>query len=238
MIISPVLITRPTHQSHHLTHLIHEAGGRVSQLPLFTIEPVAFKPIKLDDFDTLIFLSANAVHCFFAINEATTTTKTIIAIGPATQQALAKLGFHAIIPDIFSSEGILEIPILQHISQQSIAIISGENTKPILAPALIARGARVTPVICYARCAMMHHMEVAFPVLQKNKIATVICTSNESLSQLMRLFEDPKHRAWLLKRALCVISDEMKANALSLGFQTVIQADNATDDAIIKALSS
>lgn len=237
--LSNILNTRPTHQSHHLARLIHEAGGAVFQLPLFDIEPIPFTPIKIDDFNIVIFSSANAVNYFFANNDRATSHTKIIAIGSATQRALEKFGFdHVNSPDIFSSEGILAMPILQEIKCLSIAIICGSNPKPLLQQVLFERGAQIKTIFCYARRPIIHPMETAFPALKKNKISTVICTSSESFSHLMQLFEHPKHREWLLKRTLCVINNEMKENAIAIGFHAVIQAENATDEAIIRAISS
>jgi len=239
MISTHILNTRPAHQSHHLTHLIQKAGGTVFELPLFDIKPISFEPIKIDDFDVIIFLSANAVNRFFAINDKKLARSKIITIGPATQHALEKLGFNSVYsPEFFSSEGIAVMPMLQKISGQSIAIISGSNPKPLLQQVLAERGARIKTIFCYARQPVIHHMEVAFPVLKKNKISVVICTSGESFSHLLKLFEHPTHRKWLLKRTLCVVNNEMKEDAITIGFHSVIQTENATDEAIVRAICS
>ncbi|HLB55849.1 MAG TPA: uroporphyrinogen-III synthase [Coxiellaceae bacterium] len=233
-----ILNTRPAHQSEHLTYLIEKNGSSVFHFPLLEILPVSFNPIKVGDFDYIIFLSANAVHYFFggsgsdnAVNE------TIIAIGSATKHALTKLGFNKVIcPTNFSSDGILKMREFQNCKNKSIAIISGENPKPLLSKILRERGAILKNIFCYCRKPITYDMEKIFPVLQANNIDIIITTSAENLLHLMHLFQKPNHRAWLLEKKLCVINEKMKTDAFAIGFKSVIQAENATDEMIAKSM--
>ncbi len=120
---------------------------------------------------------------------------------------------------------------------KKIAIISGENPKPLLKKELSARGAIISSIVCYRRKVINYNMAVIFPQLAQAKINTVICTSHEMFLQLINLLKDPAHFAWLLNKKLCVINPKMKADALALGFTSVVLADNATDEAIVVAIS-
>lgn len=232
-----VLNTRPQHQSKKLTQLIEEAGGNVFQLPIIEIQPVLFQPPKTDDFDTVIFLSANAVHYFFKQNDFLFSKSKIIAIGSATQQALIDKGFyHTLCPDHFSSEGLLKMPLLQKIKNQKIMIISGKNPKPLLSITLTERGAQVKNIFCYQRKPVLYNMEIIFPDFLKNNIDCVISTSTEGLNALLNLFQKTEHRQWLLSKTVCVISDEMKKIAVDAGFKLIVQANNATDEAIFEKI--
>lgn len=237
MINIGVLNTRPSHQADNLTCLIEHKGGRVFQLPVFTIEPITFQPINIDDFDYLIFQSSNAVHYFLHNQTLQSTTAKIIAIGSATKKSLQGAGFaHVITPDHFSSEGILAMSLFQSISGKSILIISGENPKSLLSEKLTGRGAKITTLHCYQRTPVMHDMNVIFPTLMLNNITVVISTSAESFFYLMRLFEAPQYRAWILEKTLCVINERMAIEAQKMGFKSIIQADNATDEAIVERI--
>lgn len=230
-----ILNTRPAHQSENLTRLIEKSGGGVFHLPLLKILSVSFYPIKIDDFDYIIFLSANAVNYFFKKNKLLFCEKKIIAIGSATKNALAKLELNNIIcPDDFNSEGILKIPELQHCKNKSIVIISGENPKPLLAKELSKRGAILKNIFCYCRKPIQYNMKKVFSTLLENKINTIIVTSYESFLHLLGLFKKPDHRAWLLQKKLCVVNEKMKNAALEAGFHTIIQAKNATDEEIAR----
>jgi uroporphyrinogen-III synthase len=232
-----VLNTRPLHQADNLTRLIEHKGGRVFQLPVFAIAPIAFQPVNLDDFDYLIFQSSNAVDYFFHQQKIKLTRAKIIAIGSATEKALHKAGFDQVItPDHFSSEGILAMPLLQSILGKSILIICGENPKALLSEKLMGRGAKVTTLHSYQRTPVIHDMNGIFRTLMLNNITVVVSTSAESFFYLMRLFSAHTHRAWLLKKTLCVINERMAIEAQKVGFKSVIQADNATDEAILKRI--
>lgn len=230
-----LLNTRPSHQSTNLTKLIQQSGGTVFHLPLIEIEAIAFEPVNLDDFDMVIFTSANAL--WSGIRNQGSEINKIIAIGSATKNALLCHGFsHVIVPAHFSSEGILDMPQLQHIQKKSIAIISGENPKPLLKNELTNRGAFVKQIFTYRRKTIYHNIEKLFPDILNANINTVVVTSNENFLHLMNLFHEKKYRDWLLSKTICVVNEKTKNAALSMGFSDVIQAEEATDDAIMDVL--
>lgn len=230
-----ILNTRPAHQSKNLTTLLKNSGAEVFELPIFEIQPVFFDAQSVVRSDVTIFLSANAVDFFFAEYKNNPSGK-IIAIGSATADALKNHDIKdIIIPEKFSSEGILEMPLLQNIAHKKIMIISGENSKSLLPMELKSRGAIVHKIICYRRVEMEYDMQNIFPSLQ-NKIDLIITTSSETLDALLDLFLTPTYRVWLLEKKLCVISDEMVMTAKNAGFDNIIQADKPTDLAISDAI--
>lgn len=232
-----ILNTRPAHQSKNLTELLRKSGAEVFELPIFEIQAITFDAQSITTSDMMIFLSANAVDNFFSQYKKNISGK-IIAIGSATADALKKHAVeNIIIPEKFSSEGILEMPLLKNITHQKISIFSGENSKSLLPIELKNRGAIVHKIICYRRVEIEYDMQKIFPSLQ-NKIDSVIVTSGETLEGLLDLFLVPAYRMWILEKKLCVINDEMKNFAKNTGFSNIIQAENATDQAIVDALRS
>lgn len=230
-----IINTRPTHQSSYLSALLEKNGAQVFQLPLFEIQPISFSSKKIDVSDIIIFSSSNAVTHFFSASHPDISHKLIIAVGPATQKSLEKQGIlNVVCPKQFSSEGILALSQLQKIQRKNILIICGENPKTLLKNKLITRGAQVGVIFCYRRAPISHDVNVIFQSLSDSNL--IICTSRESFLQLMHLFQTPLHHQWILQKTLCVISDDMKADAIAVGFSSVIQADNATDEAIIASL--
>ena len=224
-----ILNTRPKNQSQALSAQLKLMGVDVVELPLIEIQSV---PVKEKTFktDIAIFLSANAVDHFY--DQATLQAERIIAIGSSTTQALESHGCkNTQCPKVFSSEGLLEMPELQNVHHKKIMIVSGENSKGLLPHGLKLRGAIVQNVISYRRNPLFYDERALVPALQSTHI---IVTSSEIFQVLLDLFE--AHHAWLVQRTLCVISDEMKRHAEHLGFTSVIQARNATTEAIIEAL--
>ena len=230
-----LLNTRPSHQSHHLTQLIRQAGGTVFHLPLMEIEAIVFKPVNLGDVDIVIVTSANALQHGIYFNSPHHHNK-IIAIGNATKKALEKYAHNILCPQHFSSEGILQMPELQEIQKKSIVIISGENPKPLLKNELISRGALVRQMFTYRRKVIFYNMEKILPEIEKAGINTIVVTSNDNFTHLVNLFCEKKYREWLLSKTICVVNTKMKNDARSIGFSAVIQAQDATDSAIAAVL--
>lgn len=235
-----VLNTRPEKQSAQLTALIHAIGASVFQLPLMYISAIVFHPILASDFDLCIFTSSNAVRYFFLKQRSELfLSSVIIAVGPATQQTLRDRGLiQTICPTIFSSEGILTLPILSDIRAKKIAVITGHNPKSLLIDTLSARGAQVTSIHTYRRIPRHCDMTATFLMLQQTSIDYIISTSSENLSHLLQLFHTDDHRAWLLTKTLCVVTEDMKNTAKQHGFRSIIVAQNATDEAIVCALQA
>lgn len=232
-----VLNTRPAHQSLALTTAIEKKGGTVFNLPLFNIESVLFTPPDLKKFSVIIFQSHNAVIHFLKQYKTIETNAVFIAIGSATQKTLENAGYHTVLtPAQFSSEGVLTMPVLKAIQQKSILIVSGENPKPLLRKTLAERGAVVETVFCYRRVPIHYNLSNIFSELKAVDI--VVITSSESFAFLCELFKSREHRHWLVQKTLCVINNKMKSDAVLAGFQDVIEARNATDDAIVTAIIS
>ena len=231
-----ILNTRPAHQADEMTRLIENKGGFVFNLPVFDIQLVQFNADNLDKFDYVVFLSANAVASYF--KKQALINGCAIAIGPATKSALEKIGIkNSILPSQFNSEGVLLMPEMQFIKNKKIAIICGENSKSLLPETLKKRGADINLIICYRRIPMIYDMSVVFKKLTDSNINCIVSTSLESYFALLSLFKNVEYRTWLLKKTICVISDEMQHQATTDGFSNVVQAGNATDEAIIRALA-
>jgi len=229
-----VLNTRPEHQSQHLTELITQKGGVVFNFPVMDIEPICFDTAETDNVDAIIFTSVNAVNYFSArLIEAGVLT---IAVGPATQKALREKKCEAICPAQFNSEGILALPELQLIANKKIMIICGENSRLILKDELGRRGAHVTIIDVYRRKKIKYDMSAVFPKILSANVNVIVSTSFESLINLMEIFKNTVHREWLIQQPLIVINNKMKMTAEIIGFHKIIQADNATDEAIVAAL--
>lgn len=112
-----ILNTRPASASGEFSRLLQSFGAAVLNFPTVEIHPEAVSPEldaklkKLDDYDGLIFTSANAVRSFFQIIEAKGMKYRgkILCVGEKTSEAAKKYGYHAV---MFSSssgaEGLIE----------------------------------------------------------------------------------------------------------------------------------
>jgi uroporphyrinogen-III synthase len=236
-----ILITRPQHQAQALCTAIQNAGGICIALPMLKITDPTDKTEllkiinKLSDYDIAIFTSANAVLKTAPLLSVLSSNLQIAAIGPATAHALqqASIAVHLIPPSPFNSEALLNLPELKNCRDKKIVIITGENGRALLSETLKQRGALVTTAISYLRTlpkidnSMLKHIE-------KQPMDIIISTSVESLQNLISVFVHSKE--WLLTIPLLVVSDRAKIQATELGFKKIIQAENASDKAVLERL--
>jgi uroporphyrinogen-III synthase len=239
-----ILITRPAHQAKTLAQDIQTQGGLPICFP--TLEIVGLNNTlflyhtlkKLADYNFVIFISANAVfHAAHALHHMWPSwpinTKTI-AIGPGTLAALQQYALPAdYYPEkIFSSEGLLQLPILQNPRQKKILIIKGQAGDAKLYQTLKKRGAQVNVLDVYKR----QLPAVINTIPHPNTIDIILCTSQTSLKNLLRLLY-PIWKEKLLSKSLLLISQRTANYAKKRGFvKPALIADNASNNAILQTL--
>ncbi len=241
-----VLITRPQHQAHALGTSIKLQNWQPIYLPTIRIDHDVSKynMIKINSlsaFNLVVFVSSNAV---LALQEYLQQQKLSIpkhiataCIGPATAKTLENFG---ITPTIiaaapYNSESLLTHPALQHINQHKIAIICGYDARQLLPEELTRRGAKVHQIPVYQRNLPTNCQATLLQYLTQKQLDVIICTSQASLKNLLRLI-GTEHLYLLQYIKLLVVSQRMLDTAAKLDCQAVLLADNATDEAILKTL--
>ena len=132
-----IVITRPEHQAQELSKKLLKVGGCPIHFPLIEIKPIIdLASVKhqldsLQDYDLIIFISANAVEQTLDYLPAESLASVKIAsVGKKTAQALTNCGVNVdFCPEqIFNSEALLAIPEFQKfIKGKKIAIIRGRR---------------------------------------------------------------------------------------------------------------
>ena len=153
-----VLVTRPELQAMPLCRLLESQGARTLRLPAVEIKALGDRRAlaaqlgALDNFDLIIFTSANAVR-FGASFLGQKRDLTLAAIGPATARALNLAGYRvALQPQgTTDSEGLLRDPRLERLSGHRILMIRGTDGRQLLRQELTRRGATVVQVDVYQR---------------------------------------------------------------------------------------
>lgn len=237
-----VIITRPLHQALALKSLVESEGAHSLLFPTLQIEVLNLTHNRLlkeiADQDMLIFTSRNAVDCLLRQSPIVKKSQ-VAAIGPGTAKALHHFNISVdILPvEKFDSENLLTCSALINVKNKRILIITGENGRDYLQDTLMARGAQVKKLTVYRRICPVVPRAV---VLNLTKITRTIfvTTSVASLSNLNDIFSLHHQADWLRETPILVISDRMQQFALENKFspQKLIQADNATDSAILERL--
>ena len=234
-----VLVTRPKELADNLCELIKNAGGVPICYPAIEIrEPVAsnsreFVSHNIHAFNLAIFISPTAVMRTLRYLPTLPQNLRIAAIGSRTAETLAQAGFRTdILPDGHDSESLLAHPQMQpeNIRDAHIIIFRGEGGRTLLGDTLTARGANVIYAEMYSRARPEPDTDSQQQLLRADIVAA---TSNEGLLNLLEIVSD---KPFLRSLPLIVPGARCEQMARSLGFKSIVVADNATDDATLDAL--
>ncbi|MFC1749321.1 uroporphyrinogen-III synthase [Pseudomonadota bacterium] len=241
-----VVVTRPAKQATGLCQLIEQQGGTAICFPSLEIkepdhpEKAALRLQQLEQFDTVIFVSRNAVAwSAHHIGGKLPTQIQLVAVGKSTGEALRKQWQHPIISPKkgSNSEAILALPEMQNVSGQHILIVRGQGGRELLAEQLSQRGAQVE----YAEVYKRNRPNVSLSSLQASVgIDLISATSNEILQNLYDMAREEKGtqtRDWLLAQPLVVISQRTADLSTKLGFTyPATIATEASDTGLLNAM--
>lgn len=237
-----VLVTRPKALAEPLLRRINEAGGTALHYPVMRIGDVSDSAAldnmidHLADFDIAVFISPTAVQKTLGEIGSLPDKLTLAVIGRSTAAMLIKHHRVAdIVPEGFDTESLLQHPALQpdRLAGKAVVIFRGEGGRDLLAGTLSARGAEVTYAETYRREKNRLDSLDLDTLLQLDALTV---TSNQTLQFLYEL-TDEDCKSTLTTLPLVVPGSRAYALAQQLGFKCIIQADNATDDACLRALA-
>ena len=236
-----ILVTRPEELAGPLLRRISEAGGTALHYPVIRIGDVSDSAAlnriidHLIDFDIAVFISPTAVKKTLEKIGPLPRKLALAVIGRSTETMLKQYHFSAdIVPEGFDTESLLQQPALQpdRLSGKSVVIFRGEGGRDLLAGTLAERGASVTYAETYRREKNRLDSLDQDTLLQLDALTV---TSNQGLQYLYEL-TDPHCQSLLTVLPVIVPGARAHALAHQLGFSHIIQADNATDDACLRAL--
>ncbi len=249
-----VLVTRPRHQAQGFISRIEHLGGQAVAFPTIEIESLTLNSEQraiissLDEYDLLLFISANAVRIARERLqqegvEPVTLHNQIAAIGKATAAAAMAAGFTVSVESEsgFDSESLLTHRAMQpaSISGKRVLIIKGEGGRDMLQKTLEQRGASVTNLVLYRRRVPPQDVGLNRQQLSRNwrtlGINSITVTSNAALQNLYDMLEQPG-RNEILGVELIVPSSRAVELARQLGFRQIRQAESAHDDHMLQAL--
>lgn len=162
-----VAITRPVGQAEEAGELIRAKGGVPYYIPAIEIKGLS-NPEPMKKFiaelhagkvDYVILMSTNGVKYLFRAAEEVKhiaqlheglRKSCVIAVGPKTAEAIAEYNVHVgMVPQKYSSEGLLEALQNKDINGKVIRIPRTSNATPTLTDQLRARGADVAEIYVY-----------------------------------------------------------------------------------------
>ncbi len=164
-----VWITRTEPGAARLATALEAAGYTAWVRPVLRIEVLRSYPPP-GAFELTIFLSEHAVHAACANGWRETPA---LAIGPGTQAALRTRGVLAAIPQVATSEGIVDF--LTSALPSRALLAAGEGGRDVLGPLLEERGVAVVPWAPYRRVA------VSGPLPDSQQVDAIVAASEAGL---------------------------------------------------------
>lgn len=245
-----VLVTRPAGAaSEDLCRKVAAAGYTVHSQPLLELQALSELGnearqalFNLDAFEHVVFVSANAVR--FGMEQVANVWPQLpvglnwYAIGSATCELLSSYGVNAQAPQQeMTSEGLLALPSLQSVTGQRVLLVKGRGGRNKIRTELENRGAKVEELACYER--QIPHLQPGdlAKKLTHWGIAVVLLSSGEGLANLELLLR-PAETSKFSHICLIVPSQRVAELASAAGFNTVIAAQNASDAAMLEALTA
>ncbi len=243
-----ILVTRPSPAGEMLVSRLRALGQVAWSFPLieFTpgreLNPLPESLSALGEDDMVFALSQHAVTFAHAHLQQTHAYWPLqpryFAIGRTTALALhTASGIEVRYPlDQEISEVLLQLPELQNIQGKRALILRGNGGRELLGETLVARGAQVEFCECYQRCGKLYDGAQEAMRWHTRGVDTIVVTSGEMLQQLFTLIPLWYRENWLLRCRLLVVSERLANLARELGWQDIQVAENADNDALLRAL--
>ena len=150
------------------------------------------------------------------------------AVGASTGLILQNAGLAVVVPLEPRTEGLLALPQLNHLENQSVVIMKGFGGRELLYDTLVTRGANVAEWEVYKR------VKLDCPVFTQDwraeQIRCIIATSGEVIQAAFEYFE----ASWLKRLNWIVVSQRTAEIASKLGVTQVDISRDASDQALIQ----
>lgn len=238
----PVLVVRPLREEDAFLKLLDEASIAFNYTPIMTIDPITTDSDdytraihfinQLDQFDQVIFISANAAEIGLPIiakywPQLPKKTE-FLAVGQQTSRIFAAFNYPVSYPQHQpNTEGLLqELPQLQDLTAQSVLILRGGSGRQTLGEELVKRGAQVTYAELYRR-----NIDSKSLAKAQNFVSQSSCLVVHS-GELLHAMGAPEDK----HIPLVVPSDRIAQVAKTMGYQSVQVADNALPASMFKAV--
>ena len=238
-----VMVTRPREQAGTLCDRLSELGADVLIQPAIEIsEPADWQPVdgalaRLEEFDWLVFSSANGVS--YLLDHVYTTGGDlrklgqirIAAIGPGTADKLAEYRLRPdLVPDEYRAEALAEA-LAADAAGRRFLLARASRGREVLSENLTAAGAHVEQIVVYSSTDVQEADPAVKRSLEEGTVDWVTVTSSAIAKSLVHLFGDN-----LRQTKLASISPITSNTLRSLGHEPSVEATEYTMDGVVDAI--
>jgi uroporphyrinogen-III synthase len=239
-----VVVTRALHQSEELARPLRERGAAVILLPMIEIAPPAdTEPLRraarqIDEYDWIIFSSANAVEALARYIEPGQGSlhARIAVVGAATCEAVERHGWRVdVVPEEFVAESLIEALSPEALHGQRILLPSAAVTRDVIPRALRQHRAVVDVIEAYRNVMPEHASAQARAIFSENPLpAWVTFTSSSCVDNLVSAVGAEA----LLKVRIASIGPVTSGTIRRHGLEVHAEPREHTIPALVEAISS
>jgi uroporphyrinogen III methyltransferase/synthase len=242
-----IMITRPADESARSAAILESLGAEVLLAPTVEVRPITDAvPLDsaighLDEFDWLVFTSANGVRFFFQRLEhlgrdlRALGAIRLAAIGPTTAAALA--GYHLradLVPDSFRSEA-LAAALGGQAAGGRVLLARADRGRTVLRDDL-AHLAEVTQVAVYHNADVAALPDGVLDRIANGTVDWITLTSSAIAERLHALLPEPARRRIGREVRLACLSPVTSATVQRLGWLVAVQAEEYTWEGLVRSL--
>jgi len=242
-----VLVTRAEEQAGALAETLRRAGAEPVVLPTIRVVPVPGAALdapiaRLDDYDLVVFTSANAVRLFARAAAArgvplAERRPRAVCVGPVTAAAAAEAGLSVEpLPGRFDAEGVLEALVQRHpLAGRRILLPRAERAREVLPEGLRRAGAEVESVVVYRTEPAPLDADGLRGRLVRDELHALTFTSPSTVRHFFAALDAPSRAATL--RCVVAAIGPVTAGALEeLGRPADVVAETSGGPALVEAL--
>ena len=233
-----VLLTRPLSQVGNLQSLLEDSDLDYVLFPVLEINKIN-TAVPSQTYDVIIFISVNAViYSEEYFSQLFVEPYKIFAVGPITAKKLTDKGVKvdAYPLENASSQELLAMPECSELTDKKVLIVRGKGGSETLKNSLKAMN-QVDYFEVYRRVACTVSRLHVESIERFMQIPDGIVTANsvESLFNIVKLVKEIRsyHKEQLKSRTLVVLSERIKVQAQSIGFNNVHVARTPSDKGTI-----
>lgn len=201
--------TRPQDRAQALTLALSEQNIEVVELPLLELKAIEFSAKlaalyqQLLSSEVIVVVSPTAVEIGMqylqksGLHLSQLAHIQWIAVGLKTAQVLAQYGICASIPDVETSEGMLQLPMLQQLTKGSqVAFWRGEGGRQFMMQQLQKQGMQILNMLLYHRqCPKISEQQIPLLAqkIQHAADVVVLISSEASWANWQMLWQHQLH---------------------------------------------
>lgn len=244
-----IVITRSRDQASVLRRALEELGAQVIELPTIAIrDPGSWSALdrairRLDQYDWVLFTSANGVRKFFERLAAAQKdvrslgSARLCAIGPATANELA--GYHLqadVVPSEYQAEGIVRALKKYDLRGKRVLLPRAHVARDVVPKELRRHGALVDVVNAYRTVIPRESRKLAREVFDRSRPDMITFTSSSTVENFAALFGARSLKKILAGVKIASIGPITSRTLRRFGCRPAIQAKSYTIRALVQAI--